>query len=119
MLDKVLKVGMLFDFYGALLTEKQQRCLEMHYSHDLSLSEIAEEFGVSRQAVHDILKRSEQILIEYETKLKLVERYQREQLNIKQAFELVNNLSADIRNIPEIQSVLTKLADLIVESEEV
>jgi predicted DNA-binding protein YlxM (UPF0122 family) len=119
MLDKVLKVGLLFDFYGALLTEKQQQCLEMHYLHDLSLSEIASEFNVSRQAVHDILKRAEQILIEYEARLKLVERYQQEQQSIQEAYDLVGALPAELRNIPEIQSVRQKLATLIDKSEEV
>ncbi len=59
MLDKVLRIAELYDFYGALLTDKQRRCLEMHYLSDDSLAEIAEEFGVSRQAVHDIRHRRE------------------------------------------------------------
>lgn len=119
MLDKVLKIGLLLDFYGALLTEKQQQCLEIHYLHDLSLSEIASEFKVSRQAVHDILKRAEQILIEYEDKLKLVERYQQEQQIIKQTYDLVGNLPPELHNIAEIQLIKQKLASLIDKSEEV
>lgn len=113
MLDKVLKVGLLFDFYGALLTEKQQQCLEMHYLQDLSLSEIADEFGVSRQAVHDILRRAEQTLNEYEVKLKLIERHRRDQHTIRQVYDLVDSLSAEIRNIPEIQSVMKQLSTMM------
>lgn len=79
MLDKVLHITALFDFYGALLTDKQRFSMEMHYLNDLSLAEIADELGVTRQAVHDILKRAEQVLIDYEDKLKFVERHQREQ----------------------------------------
>lgn len=113
MLDKVLKAGLLFDFYGALLTEKQQQCMEMHYSHDLSLSEIADEFGVSRQAVYDILKRAEQTLSEYEAKLKLVERHQREQHTIKQVYDSVDALPAGLKTMPELQSVMKQLASIM------
>lgn len=76
--EKVAQMAMLYDFYGQLLTEKQQQLVELYYHHDLSLGEIAEEYGVSRQAVHDLLKRSEKILQDYETKLKLVAKHQRE-----------------------------------------
>ena len=70
MLDKVLRIGRLYDFYGALLTDKQRYCLEMHYLSDLSLAEIAEELKVSRQAPFMIFCAAcEQILEEYEAKL--------------------------------------------------
>ena len=89
MLDKLLKISVLFDFYGALLTEKQRRCLEMHFLNDLSLSEIADQFGVSRQAVYDIVHRSEQVLEEYEKRLGLVERYRREKQEIQAIYDAV------------------------------
>ncbi len=89
MLDKVLRIIILFDFYGALLTDKQRLSLEMHYFHDFSLGEIASELQVSRQAVHDILKRAEQLLFDYEDKLKFVERYQSEQKTIQNIYELI------------------------------
>lgn len=66
MLDKRDYFIMLKDFYGSLLTDKQQYVLELYYEHDLSLSEIAEEMGISRQAVHDIIKRAEGLLSDYE-----------------------------------------------------
>lgn len=69
--DLVIK-GRLLDFYGVLLTERQRYCMEQHCENDLSLSEIAEELGVSRQAVHDNLQRASQLLNEYESKLQLV-----------------------------------------------
>lgn len=75
MLDRVLLYVVLFDFYGALLTDKQKLSIEMHYLNDFSLAEIADELGISRQAVHDNLKRVEQILMDYEDKLKFVEKY--------------------------------------------
>ncbi len=82
MISQTLKITMLYDFYGALLTERQKQCIELHYLNDLSLAEIAEEFAVSRQAVHDMLKRTVQIMQEFEDKLALVARYE------KQAVEL-------------------------------
>ena len=64
----------LYDIYGGLLTDKQQNCMEMHFYNDLSLSEIADEYGVSRQAIYDLIKRAGQILERYEDRLKLLER---------------------------------------------
>lgn len=74
MIEKMIRVGRLYDLYGTLLTERQRKCLEFHYLQDLSLGEIAADFGVSRQAVNDILRRSEDSLELYEEKLKLLER---------------------------------------------
>jgi hypothetical protein len=119
MLDKVLRIGQLYDFYGALLTDKQQRCLEMHYLNDDSLAEIAEEFQVSRQAVHDILRRAEQILEEYEAKLGLVERYRQEQEIILQVTELLDKLPQDFHRLPEVKLALELLKRLINREEEV
>ena len=56
MIEKMLRIGRLYDCYGALLTENQQKCLELHYLQDLSLGEIAAELSVSRQAVNDMLR---------------------------------------------------------------
>ena len=66
MLEQRLYLSELFNIYGPLLTEKQQRCLTMHLFDDFSLSEIGADLQVSRQAVYDILHRSEQTMMEYE-----------------------------------------------------
>lgn len=79
---KVLHMSALFDIYGALLTDKQKRCLQMHLFEDFSLSEISTELGISRQAVYDMLRRSEQIMQQYEDKLGLAARSTKE----KQSF---------------------------------
>ncbi len=73
-MDKVIKMTLLFDYYGPLLTEKQQKFIDLYYGNDYSLGEIAENYGVSRQAVHDTLKRAEGILLKYENKLGLIEK---------------------------------------------
>lgn len=75
MLDKVIEVGLLIDFYGKLLTEKQREAMILYYYDDLSLGEIAERLDISRQGVYDHLHRGEDILRDYEHKLKLVSKY--------------------------------------------
>ncbi|MEF9933648.1 MAG: YlxM family DNA-binding protein [Clostridium sp.] len=75
MVDSFNEVILLLDFYGGLLTDKQRLIMSYHYEEDMSLSEISEELGVSRQAVHDVIKRSEKVLKGYEKELGLVERF--------------------------------------------
>lgn len=89
-MEKLAKRSLLVDFYGPLLTEKQRNVWDFHYQQDLSLSEIAEVENISRQAIHDLLKRTERILSEYEDKLGLVERFwiEREKLIEVQALLL-------------------------------
>jgi uncharacterized protein len=73
MIEKMIRIGRLYDRYGELLTERQRKCLDLHYLQDLSLGEIAADLGVSRQAISDILRRTEESLEQYEDKLKLIE----------------------------------------------
>ena len=72
-MDKIYKQTMLFDFYGELLTEHQRRVYEDAVYQDMSLGEIAEELGISRQGVHDLIRRCDKILLDYESKLLVVE----------------------------------------------
>lgn len=74
-MDKILQITLLYDFYGELFTAKQRHIFELYYQNDLSLSEIADQIHTSRQAVHDLLKRCEKILLDYEAKLHLVEKF--------------------------------------------
>lgn len=74
-MDKHFKMTYLLDIYGGLLTEKQQSILGMHYNDDLTLTEIATGENVSRQAAFDLVKRAEKILISYDEKLGLFEKY--------------------------------------------
>ena len=84
-LEKTIGMAFLSDFYGALLTEKQRQALRLFYEEDLTLSEIAEECACSRQAAHDLIKRSEALLTEYEQKLGLIAKHRRQQSLLKQA----------------------------------
>jgi predicted DNA-binding protein YlxM (UPF0122 family) len=119
MLNKVLRIGQLYDFYNALLTEKQRDCLNMHYLQDLSLAEIAEEFSVSRQAVHDILRRAEQTLEEYEEKLGLAARYSQEHKMLAEVIENLQQLPQHIRTLPELSQAIVRLNSLLEDTREV
>lgn len=75
MKGKLLEMSLLFDFYGETLTEKQRELFDLYYNEDLSLSEIAEHAGITRQGVRDAVKRAEHALQEMEGRLGLVSRY--------------------------------------------
>ncbi|MBO4688928.1 MAG: hypothetical protein J5636_10505 [Clostridiales bacterium] len=81
-----VKVCMLLDFYGQLLTERTRDILELRFQEDMSLAEIAEDLSISRQAAHDAIHRGVSSLTEYEEKLKLVERFAQQKKTINSAF---------------------------------
>lgn len=87
-MDEILKQSLLYDFYGELLTQHQKEIYEQFIVEDLSLSEIAKDAGISRQGVHDLVKRCDKILEEYEAKLHLVEKF----LSIKEKVHQINEL---------------------------
>ena len=70
-----LELILLYDYYGNLLTARQREVFELRYDQDLSLGEIGEELGISRQGVHDLVKRCNKTLAGYEDKLKLVQKF--------------------------------------------
>ena len=82
---------LLLDFYGELLSPRQSEALDLHFNSDLSLSEIAEETGVSRQAVHDAIRAGKSMLAKYEGKLGLAARFARQQDMVRQALAHVRN----------------------------
>ncbi|XID96105.1 YlxM family DNA-binding protein [Paenibacillaceae bacterium WGS1546] len=81
-LEKTNRINVLYDFYGPLLTEKQQTFLKCYFHDDYTLGEIAADFRISRQAVYEHLKRAEQALEDYEAKLGLAGRHSRLQAGI-------------------------------------
>ena len=107
--DKI-KSGYLYDFYGELLTEHQRSVYEMSVNDDLSLSEIADSLSISRQAVHDMLKRCDRQLEEYEEKLHLVEKF----MNIKADVLRINELttqSPSTDTLAEISQLSTSILE--------
>lgn len=112
-MEKIVQQGLLYDFYGELLTEHQRHVYEDVVIHDFSLSEIAQEQGISRQGVHDLVKRCDRLLAGYEQKLKLVEK-----------FRQTKKLAAEIQNLldeytkkrePELLTRAKELAERIGE----
>ncbi|TDX51968.1 hypothetical protein C7959_10992 [Orenia marismortui] len=110
-IDKVVRVGKLFSFYSSLLTERQQEFVRLYYHHDLSLGEIAEQQGISRQAVYDNLKRSEEALEEYESKLNLVKYYDNMKDELDRLKDLLDNIEAELKDkeSKELRDILSRL----------
>ena len=87
-MEKIVEQGLLYDFYGELLTEHQRHIYEDVVFNDMSPSEIAEEQGISRQGVHDLIKRCNKILTGYEEKLKLVQKFNQTKQMVEEIKEL-------------------------------
>jgi predicted DNA-binding protein YlxM (UPF0122 family) len=115
-LERLAEKALLADFYGPLLTEKQRNVWELHYAEDLSLSEIAEMEGISRQAVHDLLKRTERILTEYEEKLRLIERFLLEREAFCQALALLKPIEKEHFADADIWRDFVRARETIIEA---
>jgi predicted DNA-binding protein YlxM (UPF0122 family) len=88
-MERIVKLGLLCDFYGKLLTERQLLACRLQGDEDKSLSEIASELGISRQAVHDLIRRSQETMESFEEALGLIEtRFKRQQALMRIAGEL-------------------------------
>lgn len=112
-MEKIVQQTLLFDFYGELLTEHQQRIYEDVVCNDMSCSEVAEEEGISRQGVHDLVKRCNRQLEEYEEKLHLVEKF----LDIQAKARRVRQEAMDAlerRREPDLREII-RISDAILE----
>ncbi len=109
MLLKTTRMVNLFDFYGNLLTEKQKLMIDLYYYHDLSLGEISEQLNVTRQAIHDNLRRSEKLLEYYETKLHLMERHRNSLQEINKLESLLN-----AKDIKDGQVIIKDLKEFLI-----
>jgi predicted DNA-binding protein YlxM (UPF0122 family) len=109
-MDEILKQTLLYDFYGELLTEHQKQVYEDVVLNDYSLSEIADELGISRQGVHDMVKRCNKLLAGYEEKLHLVERF----VNLREEVGQIQRLAkaeADNDAMKEIGKISTRILE--------
>jgi predicted DNA-binding protein YlxM (UPF0122 family) len=115
MIDRVTKVVNLYDLYGSLLTKRQRELVEMYYFDDWSLAEIAEHLKISRQAVHDNLRRAEEQLETYEQALKLLE----SQVKQGKWAQTARSLWAQAREfVPEpLRSEFENALDMLTDSE--
>ena len=113
---KDLNMSVLLDFYGGLLTEKQQNAIDLYYNQDLSLSEIAQEAGITRQGVRDAVKRAEAQLIEMEEQLGLAARFRAMQGYVKeigQAVEQIEQINAEQFHSDKIDACADKINKLV------
>jgi len=88
-MDKKIEISMLWQIYGALLTEKQKEYIDYYYNEDLSLAEIAQNDGITRQGVRDIIKKGEKKLFEYEEKLLFMKKTMNQEKQIENILEEV------------------------------
>ena len=104
-MEKIVEQGLLYDFYGELLTPHQRRIYEEAVFQDLSLSEIAQEEGISRQGVHDLIRRCDRALEEYEEKLHLMRRFGQ----IRQRLERIRQLCGDEEVLRLTEEIMEEL----------
>lgn len=102
-MEEKVKLTYLFDFYGELLTPHQRKLCELYIFDDLSFSEIAEQEGITRQGAHDLVRRCEKKLLDYEEKLKLYEKY----LTVKEKVEKARGLTCN----EKLLSLLTEIVE--------
>lgn len=105
-MEKFVEQTLLYDFYGGLLTERQQQVYESVVLEDYSLSEVAEDLGISRQGVHDMIKRCNHTLEEYESRLHLVEKF----LCIRKQVQKIKELAVGY-NAGEITEISNKILE--------
>ena len=92
---KNMEITLLFDFYGDMLTDKQRDMVEFYYNDDLSLAEIAENEGISRQGVRDSIKRAESQLLEMEERLGLAQRFR----DMKSGLDFISGAALEIKEL--------------------
>lgn len=106
---KDLRYAALLDIYGGVLTDKQRDMLELYYNEDLSLSEIAETAGISRQGVRDSIKRGEETLSELESKIGVIETLEKYKRLLADVTEGCNSIISDCRSYTTTKNVIEKL----------
>ena len=109
MKNQTYRMTMLFDFYGDLLTSRQKEFFDLYYNEDLSLSEIAENNGITRQGVRDVIVRAENIMQEVEDKTGIVRRFQAQ----RPLLDSIESAAGEIRTINGLQYFDPKIAQLV------
>ncbi len=110
-MEKIVKQNLLYDFYGELLTEHQRKIYEDAVYGDLSLSELADEYGITRQGVHDLLKRCEKLLVGYEEKLHLLEKFNQTKRLTAEIYALAKQ--RDSKTLQEIEGLAEQILQVL------
>jgi len=114
MKGNTVSMCLLFDYYGGMLTEKQQEIFDLYYNEDFSLAEISENLGITRQGVRDAIIRSESVLLDIESRIRLVEKF----AAINLAVVEIRDIAQNIREVNQSNFFIKKIndsADRIVE----
>lgn len=113
-MDKMLQISLLLDFYGEMLTVKQREVVELYYNEDLSLAEIAQHSGITRQGVRDSIKRAEQQLVSYEERLGLMERFHDIQSGLDEIARHASDINEELRITAsgELRQKLLRIVDI-------
>lgn len=116
MKNQAYHMTMLFDFYGEILTPRQKEFYDLYYNHDLSLSEIAQNSGITRQGVRDVIVRGEHILQELEEKTGLIQRFHtmKTHLNQLETASKELHLLAKKEENPELHKIATEISQLLI-----
>lgn len=107
-MDKKIEISMLWQIYGALLTEKQKEYIDYYYNEDLSLAEIAQNDGITRQGVRDIIKKGEKKLFEYEEKLLFMKKTINQEQKIQRVLWNLTKIQKDSSD-KQISSILEEI----------
>ena len=110
-IERVEYASMLYDFYGSLLNEAQNEVMSLYHEDDMSLSEIAEEIGQTRQAVHYTLKKAEKTLESYEEKLGLLAAYRENQELAAKAYKLIDSAGIVEPYADKIKRIIEKITE--------
>ena len=113
MKNQTYRMTMLFDFYGELLTERQKEFFDLYYNEDLSLAEIAENYGISRQGVRDGIKRGEQILQEMEDKLQFAARFNALRENYSAIASTLQSIQTQTADQPQVQTACREAMEAV------
>ena len=97
--EKTVRISLLFSFYRNMLTDRQIECVDLHYNEDLSLSEISEHLGITRQGVRDNIVRAEKTMYETEQRLGLAAKF----LGIQEKLDRIDDIIREIENSPNIR----------------
>jgi predicted DNA-binding protein YlxM (UPF0122 family) len=114
-MEEILEQALLYDFYGELLTEHQKEIYEQFVLEDLSLGEIARDAGISRQGVHDLIKRCNKTLQGYEDKLHLVEKFLTIKAKVQNMNQILDSYESTNEDTRKLASDIRKISDEIIE----
>ena len=117
-MEKKVFFSWLLAFYGELLTENQREMSRLHWEEDLSLAEIAEQFSISRQSVHDTVSRTEKQLEAWESKLGLLHRFQRMEEGLRACNAELSQINATQETAPHLSAARKWIAALLDQEEE-